>query len=128
MRTFLSVGGFAGSVLGLVLIAPAVLGMRPVSAQAPQSPTFHKDVLPILQKNCQSCHRPGQIGPMPLLTYQQTRPWAQSIKAKVASRQMPPWLADPRHGHFLNDTSLKTSEIDTLMAWADRGAPEGNPV
>jgi hypothetical protein len=89
--------------------------------------TFHKEVLPILQKNCQSCHRPGQIGPMPLLTYQQARPWANSIKAKVASRQMPPWLADPKHGVFLNDTSLPQGDIDTLVAWADRGAPEGNP-
>ena len=114
-------------VVGLVA---TVAGQGPSGggAAAPTaSATFHKDVLPILQKNCQSCHRPGQIGPMPLLTYQQARPWANSIKAKVASRQMPPWLADPKYGHFLNDTSLKQSEIDTLVAWADRGAPEGNP-
>jgi hypothetical protein len=91
-----------------------------------QSVTFHRDVLPILQKNCQSCHRPGQIGPMPLLTYEQTRPWARSIKTQVTSRQMPPWLADPRYGHFLNDRSLTESDIETVAAWADRGAPEGD--
>jgi hypothetical protein len=90
--------------------------------------TFHKDVQPILQKNCQSCHRPGQIGPMPLLTYQQARPWSQSIKNKVGSRQMPPWLADPRYGRFMNDVSLPQREIDTLVAWAEAGAPEGNPA
>src|ERR1051325_2147182 len=82
--------------------------------------TYHRDVVPILQKNCQSCHRPGQIGPMPLLTYQQTRPWAVASKAKVASRQMPPWLAAPRYGHFSNDTSLPSHDIETLAAWADQ--------
>ena len=65
----------------------------------------------ILQKHCQSCHRPGQIGPMPLLDYQQTRPWARSIKSKVVSREMPPWDADPAHGTFTNDRSLSTREI-----------------
>src|ERR1044071_1947998 len=88
------------------------------------NPTFYKDVLPILQKNCQSCHRPGQIGPMPLLTNHQPRPWARSIKAKVLNRQMPPWLADARYGQFFNDTSLKTNDIDTLVAWVDQGAVE----
>src|SRR5262249_30655691 len=79
------------------------------------------------QRNCQSCHRPGQIGPMSLLTYQDARPWARSIKAKVEARQMPPWFADPQHGQFANDRSLKQSEIDTIVKWADAGAPQGNP-
>ena len=91
------------------------------------SPTFSKDVLPILQRNCQICHRPGQIGPMSLLTYQEARPWAKAIKAAVSSKKMPPWSADPRYGHFSNDRSLKQLDIDTLAKWVDAGAPEGKP-
>jgi hypothetical protein len=89
--------------------------------------TFTKDVLPILQKNCQSCHRPGQIAPMSLLTYEQTRPWARSIKARVVAREMPPWFADPQHGTFANDRSLKQADIDTIAKWVDAGAPQGDP-
>lgn len=104
-----------------------VLLMAPASfaASAP-SVTFDKDVLPILQKNCQSCHRPGQIAPMSFLTYEGTRPWAKAIKAEVVSRKMPPWFADPRYGHFANDRSLKQADIDTLVKWADGGAVEGD--
>jgi len=94
--------------------------------RTPAAPTFHRDVLPILQKNCQSCHRPGQIGPMPLLDYQSTRPWARAIKARVAARDMPPWFADPHYGAFANDRSLKQHEIDTVVKWVDAGAPEGD--
>jgi hypothetical protein len=90
------------------------------------SVTFHKDVLPILQKNCQGCHRPGQIAPMSFLTYENVRPWAKAMKAAVASRKMPPWFADPKYGHFANDRALKQSEIDTIVAWADGGAKEGD--
>lgn len=89
--------------------------------------TFHKDVLPILQRNCQTCHRPGQIAPMSFLTYSTTRPWAKAMKSAVASRKMPPWFADPKIGHYTNDRSLKQSEIDTIAQWADSGAPEGDP-
>jgi hypothetical protein len=89
-------------------------------------PSFHKDVLPILQKNCQSCHRPGQIAPFSLLSYESTRPWARSIKAKVASRQMPPWFADAAHGTWANDRSLSQRQIDTIVAWVDAGAPAGD--
>ena len=87
---------------------------------------FHKDVLPILQKNCQSCHRPGQIAPMSFLTYESVRPWAKAMKAAVVTRKMPPWFADPKYGHFSNDRSLKQSDIDTIVAWADGGAKEGD--
>src|ERR1041385_2590464 len=76
--------------------------------------TFHKDVLPILQKNCQTCHRPGEAGPMSFLTYESTRPWAKAMKEAVLLRKMPPWFADPKIGHFVNDRSLKQSDIDTL--------------
>ncbi len=105
----------------------AVLAMAVVAPAESSSVTFAKDVLPILQKNCQSCHRPGQIAPMSLLSYQEARPWAKAIKAAVATRKMPPWSADPNYGHFTNDRSLKQSDIDTLVKWADSGAAEGNP-
>src|ERR1700675_4961031 len=89
--------------------------------------TFSKDVLPILQKNCQTCHRPGQVAPMSLLTYKEARPWAKAMKAAVVARKMPPWFADQKYGHFVNDRSLKQSEIETIAKWADSGATEGNP-
>jgi hypothetical protein len=88
--------------------------------------TFYKDVLPILQNHCQECHRPGEIGPMPLLTYQQARPWAKAIKAAVLTGKMPPWPADPHFGKFANDRSLSKTQIDMLVAWADSNALEGN--
>ena len=101
----------------------AILFALPATA----APTFYKDVLPILQQNCQSCHRPGQIGPFSMLTYKEMRPWAKAIKAAVAERKMPPWFADPKYGHFNNDRSLTSNEIDTIAAWVDGGAAEGNP-
>src|SRR5262245_61122651 len=72
--------------------------------------TFNQQVLPILQKNCQACHRPGEIAPMSFLTYQDVRPWAKAIKVAVVKRQMPPWFADPAFGHFANDRRL--SDVD----------------
>jgi len=89
--------------------------------------TFHKDVLPILQRNCQTCHRPGQVAPMSFMTYQNVRPWAKAMKAAVANRKMPPWFADPQYGPYANDRSLKQSEVDVIAKWADNGAPEGDP-
>jgi len=112
------------SLLVTVAIAATMSTIPSKAADAPV--TFTKDVLPILQKNCQSCHRPGQIAPMSLLTYDEARPWARSIKTKVDSRQMPPWFADPKSGHFANDRSLAQQDIDTLVKWADAGAPRGN--
>src|SRR6185503_17308398 len=99
-----------------------------VAMAAPTAPlTFHRDVEPILQRHCQSCHRPGEIGPMPLLTYEQARPWAKAIRAAVQQKQMPPWFADPAHGRFANDRTLKQAEIDTLVGWAQSGGAQGDP-
>src|SRR5271169_1935910 len=106
------------SVLGLAIASAAV------AATGSSSPTFTKDVLPILQKNCQGCHRPGEVAPMSLITYKDARPWAKAIKAAVATQKMPPWFAEA--GHFANDRRLSAAEIGTLSAWADNGAPEGN--
>jgi hypothetical protein len=89
--------------------------------------TFRKDVLPILEKHCQECHRPGEIAPMSLLTYADARPWAKSIREAVITRTMPPWFADPKYGHFANDRSLSQPEIDALVHWVDGGTPEGDP-
>lgn len=96
------------------------------AAAADSSVTFHKDVLPILQQHCQTCHRPGSIAPMSFLTYQSTRPWAKAMKAAVLSRKMPPWSADPNVGHFSNDPSLKPNELEVISKWADNGAPAGD--
>ncbi|MGH9709114.1 MAG: hypothetical protein ACRD37_01020, partial [Candidatus Acidiferrales bacterium] len=90
-------------------------------------PTFYKDVAPILQQHCQACHRAGEIAPMPLVTYGETRRYAREIKDRVTRRIMPPWFADPCCGHFANDPLLTRGQIATLAAWADAGAPEGNP-
>jgi hypothetical protein len=103
----------------------ALSGCLASAAAFAATPTFNRDVLPILQQNCQECHRPGEIAPMSLLTYQDARPWAKAIKAAVVSQKMPPWFADPKVGHFANDRRLSAAQIQTLAAWADNGAPEG---
>ncbi|HTM86637.1 MAG TPA: hypothetical protein VL155_00455, partial [Terriglobales bacterium] len=94
---------------------------------APPAPTFYRDVLPILQQRCQSCHRPGEIAPLTFVSYEQTRPFAQAIRQAVTTKKMPPWFADPCCGHFANDPSLSPQQLATLSAWAEGGAPAGNP-
>src|SRR5471032_858966 len=105
-------------VIGLALCA--------APASAAGAPTFSKDVAPILFKSCVECHRPTAMAPMSLLTYEDARPWARAIRQKVATRQMPPWGADPTVSKYSNDVSLKQAEIDTITAWVDGGASEGN--
>ena len=107
-----------GAVVGAALLSGTAMG---------GTPTFSKDVAPILYKNCASCHRPGEIAPMPLLTYAQTRPWAKSIREKVLLGEMPPWHAAQPRGTFSNDRRLTDSERNTLVAWAEAGSPEGDP-
>lgn len=97
------------------------------AAGNPATPTFNRDVLPVLQKNCQTCHRPGEISPMSFLTFDSTRPWAKSIRAAVLSKKMPPWFADPKYGHFANEKTLSEADIAKIVAWVDGGAPEGDP-
>ena len=92
------------------------------------APTFTKEVAPILQKNCQVCHRPGEAGPFSMLTYEQTRPWAVAMKVAVQTGKMPPWFADHRYGRFSNAMSLSPAEIETLAKWADAGALKGDPA
>jgi hypothetical protein len=107
----------------LCLAASLVAG----AAGLPSDVTYYKDVLPILQNRCQNCHRPGEAAPISFMSYKETRPWAKAIREAVLTRKMPPWLADPHYGKFTNDRSLRQAEIDTVTAWADRGAGEGNP-
>src|SRR5918911_1296188 len=109
----------------LLFVAAASIGR--VSAAGPAPVTFSKDVAPIFFNKCASCHRPGEIAPMSLMTYKEARPWARSIKEKVVNRVMPPWHADPHVGDFKNDRRLSDKEIATISAWVDNGAPEGNP-
>uniref|UniRef100_Q020C4 Thiol-disulfide isomerase n=1 Tax=Solibacter usitatus (strain Ellin6076) TaxID=234267 RepID=Q020C4_SOLUE len=109
--------------IGILGIGLAVLA----SAETKPTPrTFTKDVAPILQARCQTCHRPGEAAPMSLLTYQEARPWAKAIKEAVLLKRMPPWFADSSVGHFKNDRSLSQSEIGTLVSWVDTGAQEGD--
>lgn len=96
------------------------------AADRPQV-TFTKDVAPILEKNCQSCHRPGEAAPFSLLTYEQARPWAKAMKEAVRLKKMPPWFADPHYGTFSNDRSMPQKDVETIAAWADAGAPQGDP-
>jgi len=103
-----------------------LMGVAATAASNP-SPTFYKDVVPLLQKNCQTCHRPGEAAPMSLLTYNEARPWAKSVKQAVMTKKMPPWFADPHYGKFSNDRAIAQADIDTLVSWVDSGAPAGNP-
>jgi hypothetical protein len=115
------------AVVALVAVANAPVASAQ-STETPGRPTFYRDVLPILQRHCQSCHRAGEIGPMPLVTYGQTRPFAGAIADSVRARRMPPWFADPAIGHFSNDPSLLPDEIETIRRWAAASAPAGNPA
>ena len=111
-----------------VTIILTVLVAAAFAQNARPGPTFNTEVAPILHANCVSCHRPGQVAPMSLMTFADARPWARAIKTKVAAREMPPWHADPRYGDFRNKVALTPAEIDTLVAWVDAGAPQGDGV
>jgi hypothetical protein len=115
----------AGSALAIAGFAIAA----PAASDSPKPVTFSKDVAPILQAKCQECHQPGSIAPMSLITYQEARPYARSIKERVAARQMPPWHIDKTVGvqQFKNDMSLTDEQIATLVAWVDGGALQGDP-
>jgi mono/diheme cytochrome c family protein len=113
-------------------IAAGVLMTLPGAAFAadPQKPTFSKEIAPIFQSKCVSCHEPGSIAPMSLRTFDEVRPWARSIKQRVAARQMPPWHINRAVGvqKFKNDMSLTDEQVDAIIAWVDQGAPQGNPA
>src|SRR5262249_8867409 len=113
-------------------VALVVSALLPISAATAQTarpaPTFAKDIAPILQAKCESCHRPNQMAPMSLITYEEVRPWVKSIAARIGARQMPPCHIDKTVGiqKFKNDRSLSDAQIDTILRWADAGAPRGD--
>ncbi len=118
---------FAAATLCAAVCAAAQVHAQSAASRPPAGPTFSKDVAPIFYKNCTSCHRAGEIGPMPLATYQDARPWAKAIAAKVAAGTMPPWHADPAFGEFANDRRLSDADKETILQWVNSGAPEGDP-
>ena len=121
-------------VCSVVVVLGALLGTLVVAspAGAQETVTYYEHVLPILQQNCQSCHRSdgqnvmGVVAPMPLMTYEDTRPWARSIAQKVETREMPPWYATEPVGVFANERRLGEAEIETIVTWANAGAPAGD--
>lgn len=126
--------GATGEQFGMIVIGKSVWARAATFfaavaatsfAAAEPAPTFTKDVAPIFHSKCAECHRPGEIAPMSLLTYEEARPWAKSIAKNVAARDMPPWKLNPNHGSFSNDMSLSQEQIDTIVAWAEAGAPRG---
>ncbi|HMF94516.1 MAG TPA: cytochrome c, partial [Vicinamibacterales bacterium] len=100
-------------------------GVPGARADSDSAVTFAKDVAPILYARCIGCHRAGEVAPMSLVTYEDVRPWAKSIRRKVTGREMPPWGADPRFGTFKDDQSLSDTQIETIATWVDSGAPRG---
>ena len=122
--TLTALGASVAAVATLLTPRVAALG-----ADTSSTVTFTKDVAPILQQSCQSCHHPGTAAPMSLITYEDVRPWAKSIKARVAAREMPPWHLDKTVGirDFKNDISLSDADISTITRWVDNGAVQGDP-
>jgi hypothetical protein len=118
--------------LGTLTLAAAIGALAPAAALAADAvtakPTFTKDIAPIFQEKCEACHRANSIAPMSLVTYEESRPWARSIKTRVSTRQMPPWHIDKNVGiqEFKNDRSLTDEQIDTIVRWVDQGAPRGD--
>ena len=117
------------SIVALAIAGLAVAAPAPAEERAAEV-TFNKDIVPILQRSCESCHRPGGGAPMALISYSDVRPWARSIRNRTTSREMPPWFIDKNIGiqHFKDDPSLSDAEIERIAAWVDAGAPQGNPA
>ena len=125
------------SAVGLGLAGALLLALSaaPAAAAAEGDVTFTKDVAPIFHRSCANCHKPGSIAPMSLITYEDARPWARSIKDKVSRpdddpERMPPWFIEKNVGiqKFKDDLSLSTEEVATIAAWVDGGAPRGDPA
>ena len=102
-------------IMGFRYLTLVALMTAVALAASASSPTFHKDIEPIFQARCQSCHRPGEVASMPLLSYQDARPWAKAIRAAIVSGKMPPWSPDPNYGKFSNDLSLPAGEKEKII-------------
>src|SRR5262245_32332209 len=127
MKKLMTISIVAISLAAICLVSLPATTAGGGDESAPKNVTFTRDIAPIFFKNCAECHRAGEIAPFPVMSYKDVRPWAKSIREKVASREMPPWHADPNHGEWLNDRRLTQREIDTILAWVDGGAKEGDP-
>ena len=112
------------AILGVLLVLGLASSAGAEAAEG--TPTFTKDVAPILFEHCASCHRPNHLAPMSLMIYDDACPWARAVKAKVLAREMPPWGGEPGIREYKNDTSLSQAEIDTIAVWVDGGAPKGH--
>jgi hypothetical protein len=121
-----SVSFFGSAGWAILLALPGALSGADQTSGKPV--TFAKDIAPIFQEKCQDCHRKGAMAPMSLITYEEARPWAKSIRQRVVTKQMPPWHIDQTVGvrHFKNDMSLSKGQIDAIVEWVDSGAPLGN--
>ncbi len=130
MTTGTEVGRWRSGPFLAVLAALLVAAPAGAAAQAEHEVTFTKDIAPILQRSCESCHRPGGGAPMSLISYQDVRPWARSIRQRTLAREMPPWFIDKNIGiqAFKDDPSLTAGEIALIGSWVDAGAPRGNPA
>lgn len=116
------------TLVGALILAVGLTVRAQPAPRAAAAVTFTRDVAPILHAKCITCHRPGEVAPMPLRSFDEVRPWARAIKQKVVAREMPPWFADPAHGTFANDPRLSQQQIDTIVRWADTGAVRGRPA
>jgi hypothetical protein len=114
--------------LWVPVLTLAVTAGQTLSPAAGARVTYYRDVAPVFQKRCQSCHRPGQVAPFALTSYDAAAAWAETIREVVDSRRMPPWHADPRYGTFANDPRLTESERQLVTRWVDAGAPAGDPA
>lgn len=117
-----------GGLVALLVVFSLNLPATGQSASGAAEVTYSRDVAPILNDNCVYCHRPGEVAPFSMMSYQETRPWARAMRQEVLTKRMPPWYADPHYGSFSNDKTLTEEQIQTIVAWADAGAPEGNPA
>jgi len=127
LRMWMWRGVAAGALaLGATALVP---GSTVTAADTARTPTFTRDVAPIFQERCEACHRPNNMAPMSLISYEDARPWARAIALRVESRQMPPWHIDKTIGiqQFKNDRSLSDEQIDTIVRWVAAGAPKGDP-
>ena len=127
MKSLWKLAGTAVCAASVASVAVVSLPAAGPADTVPANPTFTRDVLPILQKACQDCHRPGQMAPFSLVDYESARPWVRSIKEKVVTRYMPPWHLDRSIGEYEPDPSLSDAEIATIAKWVDGGAPRGEP-
>src|ERR1044072_8846065 len=122
MKRILSFGFFVGFLASAFFL----LAHTNAATEKTIGVTFNKDVAPIIQNNCQVCHRPGAVAPMPFMSYKEVRPWAKSIREKVVTRDMTPWFADPKQREFQNDCRLLHKAIDTIVTWVEALAKEGD--